>query len=860
MNSAVAAPGAHVGLLAESAGDAEQDSRTSTIAFLKQVLPPTGLYVASRLTAKGFQNRVCRSIEELAQQVLQYDAQGDAAYYACAAYRAPYVDVVQADGSTKHQIRIQENVREVKDFWADLDVEPGNPKKFESQEAAIAGLVAFCSATGLPIPMVVASGWGAHIHWTLTEPIQPEAWKQTAEGLKALFTKLGFKADPACTADSARVLRPVGTRNRKIPNNARPVTLEWPADDIQYSVFNDKVQCALKSLGTTPPEVVRRDEVRAATINVDFAVKRDFPPCSGIKVAERCKQLAQMRDTKGCISEPHWFACIQLLCHTTEGGELIHQWSSGHENYSEAETNGKIEHLRSQAIGPTLCTTFADRNPGGCDGCAFKGKISSPVQLGAVMSEVPARAEPGRMPATADDFLAMDDATALALVMHAPTEDNVGRLFERQYIGKLRYCKAWGSWLSWDGTRWRPERTDLAFDFARTQARAANPSGKTTTARAAFARGVEAYARASRCFATESEQWDRNEFALNTPGGTVDLRTGEMRSHDQADFITKTTSVTPCAGPMPAFDRFMDEITCGDKSLIKYHQLSLGAMLSGARADHWLLFWIGSGRNGKNTLGDRIAEILGDYAKTIPTETLMSTRTQGHPTEIANLRGVRLAISSEVAEGAYWNETRIKSLTGDTTLSGRLMRGDFFEFPRAHKHLIYGNTRPQLRVVDDAIRARMHIVPFPATFNDDLGNRDPLMGEKLRAEAPQILAWLIEGHRQWVSNGFKLTPCDAVRRETQDYLDTQSTPALWIEEQCEIIENDTRSTNLLSRATELYTSYSEFKKLRSEQPMSMTRWGEWMGKRFTKVTSNGVRYRGIRLKLPGTEHYGTPFT
>lgn len=476
---------------------------------------------------------------------------------------------------------------------------------------------------------------------------------------------------------------------------------------------------------------------------------------------------------------------------------------------------------------------------------------SPPKAETAVSQIVPASgfAVVGSVPAVSRSYgglLAMDDAAALALVMHAPTEDNVGQLFERQYSGALRYCKAWGCWLSWDGNRWRQERTDMAFDFARTTARAANPSGKPTIARATFAHGVEAFARAARTFATEAEQWDRDEFMLNTPGGTVDLRTGTMRSHDQSTFITKLASVTPRPGPRPVFDRFMSEITCGDQSLIDYHQQSLGAMLSGARADHWLLFWIGAGRNGKNTLGDLVAEIFGDYAKTIPTETLMSMKGQAHPTEIANLRGVRLAISSEVAEGAHWNESRIKSLTGDAMLSGRFMRGDFFQFPRSHKHLIYGNNRPQLRVVDDAMRARMHVVPFAAMFSDDLGTRDPLMGEKLRAEAPQILAWLIEGHVQFVKDGYKLKPCAAVRRETEDYLDTQSTPALWVNERCELIPNDERPTKLLATASALYTDFTVWKVARGEHPSSLTRWGEWMNGRFERVKSDGVRYRGIK--------------
>src|SRR5262249_11647736 len=155
--------------------------------------------------------------------------------------------------------------------------------------------------------------------------------------------------------------------------------------------------------------------------------------------------------------------------------------------------------------------------------------------------------------------------------------------------------------------------------------------------------------------------------------------------HRREDYITKMTNVSAKPGPHPIFDQFMKDITLRDDDLIDYHQRSLGACLTGGylsetTSDHWLLFWYGTGRNGKNTLGDLILWMLGDYAKVIPTETLMSQRWTAHPTELANLRGLRLAISSEVPEGAYWNESRIKQLTGDQMISARYMKQDYFEF------------------------------------------------------------------------------------------------------------------------------------------------------------------------------------
>ena len=73
--------------------------------------------------------------------------------------------------------------------------------------------------------------------------------------------------------------------------------------------------------------------------------------------------------------------------------------------------------------------------------------------------------------------------------------------------------------------------------------------------------------------------------------------------------------------------------------------------------------------------------------------------------------GVRLAVSSEVEEGQRWAESRLKALTGDASLTGRYMRQDFFEFRRTHKLMVAGNHRPAIRVVDEAMRRRIHLVP-----------------------------------------------------------------------------------------------------------------------------------------------------
>lgn len=469
---------------------------------------------------------------------------------------------------------------------------------------------------------------------------------------------------------------------------------------------------------------------------------------------------------------------------------------------------------------------------------------------GAVARQADVLIERDRTPATApaayqaltvpgSEFDGID-----AALLQLKTQDAIAQVFEIQNAGKLLFNHSRGKWLAWDATRWRIETTELAFDHVRQLSRRMNWEGTSTLGSSSFAGGVEKFCRSSRAFSVHGEDFDADNYLLNTPGGTIDLRTGETRAHSQADRISLCSAVSPEPGGGAAFRRFLSEITLGDAALQEFLQVSTGACLSGAVEAHWLLFWVGSGRNGKNTLGDLIEAAMGDYSRTIPASTLMSARNgAGHPTDIANLQGIRLAVSSEVSDGDHWDESRIKSVTGDTTISARFMRQDFFEFRRTHKHLIYGNHRPQLRTVDAAMRTRLQIVPFRASF---AGREDLGLPARLRGELGYVLHWLLEGHAAWIGAGRKLPRCAEVDAEMLDYFDTQSTPEMWLKERTEPVQD--LISKLYPRAGDLYADYSQWKKERGENPVSAVRWAETMKRSYRKVAMNGtVRYQGLRL-------------
>ena len=263
----------------------------------------------------------------------------------------------------------------------------------------------------------------------------------------------------------------------------------------------------------------------------------------------------------------------------------------------------------------------------------------------------------------------------------------------------------------------------------------------------------------------------------------IDLETGIDHPPNPLDYHTKITAVaaapegTPCARWMT----FLHSVTGGDAELIGFLQRFLGYCLTGHVTEHSLVFLFGTGANGKGVFTATATGILGDYAIVAPMEMFLASNVERHPTEIAKLRGARLVVAHETQKGRRWDESKIKTLTGGDKLTGQFMRGDFFDFKPTHKFLIAGNHKPSFRSVDEAIRRRFLLVPFTVCIPEK--DRDPKLGDKLKAEWPAILRWMVDGCLEWRRHGLMIP--DIVRTATDDYLADQDTIGQWADERLE---------------------------------------------------------------------------
>ena len=357
----------------------------------------------------------------------------------------------------------------------------------------------------------------------------------------------------------------------------------------------------------------------------------------------------------------------------------------------------------------------------------------------------------------------------------------------------LRYVASWGRWYQWSGVVWAPDDTLAAYDRVRHECRAAaadltardtSTTAKRQAANVASAKAVaavERLARSDRRLAATVSQWDREREVFTTAGETIDLRTGENRPARREDYSTKCSAVAPREMATPLWDNFIDRVTGGDPDFEAYLQRVAGYCLTGHVKEHALFFLFGHGANGKSVFVNTLAGIWGDYAITAPVDLFMASHTERHPTELAMLRGARLVTATETTEGRRWDEAKIKMLTGGDAITARFMRQDFFEFEPHFKLVISGNHKPALRSVDEAIRRRIHLIPFTVTIPPK--ERDPDLSDKLKAEWPGILAWAVRGCQEWRRQG--LNPPEAVRTATDDYLAGEDALALWTEECCE---------------------------------------------------------------------------
>ncbi|MFE6520847.1 phage/plasmid primase, P4 family [Streptomyces sp. NPDC057794] len=434
----------------------------------------------------------------------------------------------------------------------------------------------------------------------------------------------------------------------------------------------------------------------------------------------------------------------------------------------------------------------------------------------AVAAQIRNQAATVPVPAQAATERPMGEATANGLLPDTLTDRGNAKLFVKLYASDYRYVSRIG-WFRWDTTRWQMDEDETvlwaAGDLAENIA-THDPRGHfTTTAlakhrrRALSTAGINAMlaqAKSAPGMSLNPDRLDADPYALCTPSGVVDLRTGLLSAPDPSkDFHSRSTTVGPRVMPTPRWLRFLTDTFGEDtegQQMIDYLHLLLGYSITGDVGAQILPFLYGKGKNGKSVLLDVTMKLLGDYADAAPPGFLMAKPFEGHPTDLAELHGRRIYVCSEIKPGDKFDEARVKLLTGGDRIKARRMRQDPFSFEPTHKLWLLGNTRPEVGTGGFAFWRRMRLLPFERIVPDDR-KIDNLADILVTEEGPGILSWLIDGARRYLAGDRDLTGPERVRIATTAYAETEDHTGRFYDECCRL------GPDLRAEQTALYAAY-----------------------------------------------------
>jgi putative DNA primase/helicase len=469
-----------------------------------------------------------------------------------------------------------------------------------------------------------------------------------------------------------------------------------------------------------------------------------------------------------------------------------------------------------------------------------------------------------------------------------------GTLYATLFRDRFLFCKNSEEWYEWTGHHWQldvmnrslvavetvvchylEEHGRVSKEIADAAAAGEEKSDKTTRLkelrdallkRAIALRGDR---RRTSCLkfahtienaiAITGEEFDKKPILFPCANGVIDLKSGVLQPGRPSDYLTKASPVafTGIDTPCPLWEKTLLEIFNGSQALVDYLRRLLGYSMTGLVSEKVFPVLYGkTGWNGRSMIMDTVTLIMGSLAHAIPSEMLMAQkfgRSSSAPSpDIMSLRGIRLAVASEIDENQSFSVARIKHLTGKDELPGRNPHDKHQTyFRQTHKLFLMTNTQPEAPAGDKAFWYRMALIPFDISFV----NRDPQepnerradlnLDKKIMAEASGILAWLVRGVLEWQRDG--LNPPREVTEATEKYRRSEDLIADWIYERANISDPHAEET-----ATNLYKDFvGWYHNNIGQKERSGTWFGKQLGKKYEKHKSNGrVIYLGISLKNP----------
>ena len=444
---------------------------------------------------------------------------------------------------------------------------------------------------------------------------------------------------------------------------------------------------------------------------------------------------------------------------------------------------------------------------------------------------------------------------------------NSERFIDR-HGGRLKYSIEKRSWLVWNGKRYTDadpsDITPMIKETVRSVAQPGDTESMGWSKKSESSGAINAMLTlASRepGIPVHEEDLDPDPYLFNCGNGIIDLRTGVLSPHRRDALCSKMSPVDydPNAGCHRFMD-FLDDISLGRGDIMNFIQRWFGYSMTGDVSAQSFAIFYGSGANGKSTLVELVARIMGDYGKSAPPDVFVQKNMGGGiPNDVAALRGARMVLTTETESNARLAESKIKALTGGDKVSARYMRGEYFEFSPSWKIIISTNHRPRVSGSDYGIWRRIVLVPFDFVATGEKVN--PNLPKLLWEERSGILAWLVAGAKAWYAEGQGrdgLAVGPVLLEETQEYREDEDVIGRFLSEACwKRGEGPFDLSKFCIGASELRDAFASWCEREGEQysgRMTQTAFGRALRERgYDKRRVSGGRFGYIGI-VPKTYH------
>jgi len=341
--------------------------------FYDVALPKSGVYCVSTIDKnKSVINRFAESVDEVYDLIEQFK------------FSENDLNIFVAPASFKNFSRKADNAEFVKSLFIDLDI--GDGKAYSNQQEALDDLQKFVDYAELPPPVRINSGRGIHAYWLMDSDIPAPEWRKYAKKFKEICIEAGLKIDPAVTADAARIMRAPDTLNYKSEPPLATSLIDEEFIEYDFSMFKeflgevdvdveDILNSASKGLDEETKKLLKLDNFQ--TLFSDIVNKT--------LEGDGCAQVLHCIENAKTLPEPMWYAILSIARHCEDWEEAIHVISEDHPEYSYENTIRKANQSHGKPQG---CEVFNSLNPGKCDGCPYRGKITNPLAIGRTLKEV----------------------------------------------------------------------------------------------------------------------------------------------------------------------------------------------------------------------------------------------------------------------------------------------------------------------------------------------------------------------------------------------------------------------------------------------------------------------------------------